>query len=51
LRRVAADRAGARATAAPLRARALERFGGEVVAARFIDAATRLGLLAAAQLP
>ena len=45
LRRVAADPAAARAGAEPLRARALERFSGEVVAARFIEATTRLGLL------
>jgi hypothetical protein len=51
LRAVAADPAAARAAAEPLRARALERFSGEVVAARFLDAATRLGLLDAAALP
>jgi hypothetical protein len=45
LRRVAADPAGARASARPLAQRALERFGGAVVAERFIDAAIRLGLL------
>lgn len=45
LRAVAADPAAARAAAAPLAQRALERFRGEVVAERFIDSAIRLRLL------
>jgi glycosyltransferase involved in cell wall biosynthesis len=45
MRRVAENPAAARAAAAPLGKRALERFGGEVVAEGFIDSAIRLGLL------
>ena len=47
---MAADPHGARLAAEPLRARALERFNGEVVAARAATALTRLGLLDAPDL-
>ena len=47
LRAVAADPAGARAAAAPLRDRALERFGAPAVAAQAIAALERLGVLSA----
>jgi glycosyltransferase involved in cell wall biosynthesis len=42
LRAVAADPAGARAAAAPLRERLLARYSGPVVAQRFIDAIDRI---------